>query len=411
MNAFSRKRSQYQCNPGSSSPKRAEIDLGALQNNYRACLEKMQATAPAARILAVVKADAYGHGTEPCVRALLDAGCDFFAVSCIEEALEVRTVCRDKKMDADILILGYTIPKFARELVENDLTQTLLSPDYARKLADVAKAENLSPLRVHVAIDTGMGRIGYPARTEKEIAQTVHDILSLCEEDAFDVCGMFTHFARADEGLATSKEKTTLQATRYREVKEKLEENGMTIPFHHVCNSAAALTRPDDLFDGVRLGLCLYTPPAYKPKRLNLQPVMHLSADVVHIQTIPAGESVGYGGRFTALHDTPIGVLPIGYADGIPRSLRGAMLTLHTEKGDFPVKIIGSICMDQCMIDLSGMDAKVGDCVSFFGHTPTSLTALAEHAGTIPYELLCAVSPLRVQRIIYNEEKETRIEK
>ena len=203
MNAFSRKRSQYQCNPGSSSPKRAEIDLGALQNNYRACLEKVQATAPAARILAVVKADAYGHGTEPCVRALLDAGCDFFAVSCIEEALEVRTVCRDKKMDADILILGYTIPKFARELVENDLTQTLLSADYAAALADAAKAERLSPLRVHVAIDTGMGRIGYPARTEKEIAQTVHDILSLREEDAFDVCGMFTHFARADEGLAT----------------------------------------------------------------------------------------------------------------------------------------------------------------------------------------------------------------
>ncbi len=377
--------------------KRAEIDLGALQSNFRACLDKIQAASPASRILAVVKADAYGHGTEPCVRALLAAGCDFFAVSCIEEALAVRAVCRDEKTDADILILGYTTPTFAPLLAENNLIQTLLSADYTRELATAAKDANLSPLRVHVAIDTGMGRIGYPARTEKEIDQTVCNILSLREEDAFDVCGMFTHFARADEGLATSKEKTTLQATRYRAVKEKLKESGMTIPFHHVCNSAAALTRPDDLFDGVRLGLCLYTPPTYKPKRLNLQPVMHLSADVVHIQTIPAGESVGYGGRFTALNDTPIGVLPIGYADGISRSLRGAVLTLHTEKGAYPVKIIGSVCMDQCMIDLSGIDAKVGDRVSFFGHTPTALATLAEHAGTIPYELLCAISP-RVPR-------------
>ena len=179
----------------------------------------------------------------------------------------------------------------------------------------------------------------------------------------------------------------------------------MTIPFHHVSNSAAALTRPDDIFDGVRLGLALYTPPTYKPKRLNLQPVMHLSADVVHIQTIPAGESVGYGGRFTALEDTTIGVLPIGYADGIPRSLRGATLTLHTKKGDFPVKIIGSICMDQCMIDLTDIEAEVGDRVSFFGHTPTALLELAEYAGTIPYELLCAIS-LRVPRNLLQKRKE-----
>ena len=211
---------------------------------------------------------------------------------------------------------------------------------------------------------------------------------------------MFTHFARADEELATSKEKTTLQATRYRRLKETLEENEMVIPFHHVSNSAAALTRPDEIFDGVRLGLCLYTPPTYTPKQLNLQPVMHLSADVVHIQTIPAGESVGYGGRFTALNDTTIGVLPIGYADGIPRSLRGATLSLRTRDGIFPVKIIGSVCMDQCMIDLSGIPACVGDRVSFFGHTPTALSALAEHAGTIPYELLCAISPRVPRKII-----------
>ena len=387
--------------PWYTSTKRAEIDLGALQNNYRACLEKLQQSAPNARILAVVKAGAYGHGANTCVCALLDAGCDFFAVSCLEEAYPVR----NQAESADILILGYTAPQFVGKLAELNITQTLLSPDYARELAEAVKKENLAPLRVHIAVDTGMGRIGYPARTEKEIDETVKNILALRDEGAFEICGMFTHFARADEGLASSKEKTTLQAERYRALKEKLEENGMIIPFHHVCNSAAALTRPDDVFDGVRLGLCLYTPPAYTPKRLKLQPVMHLSADIVHIQTVPAGESVGYGGRFTALYDTPIGVLPIGYADGISRSLRGATLTLHTKNGDFPVKIIGSVCMDQCMIDLSGIDASVGDRVSFFGHTQAALETLATHAGTIPYELLCAIS-LRVPRnIIHPEQK------
>ena len=402
MNALSR----YHLKKSSTALyiKRAEIDLSALGQNFEACLQRIQATSPTARILAVVKADAYGHGTEPCVRALLLAGCDFFAVSCIEEALAVRSVCRDEKKETDILILGYTTPQYARELVENNLIQTLLSPSYAKELAEAIKNEKLPPLSVHVAVDTGMGRIGYAARTEKEIAQTVCDILSLKDETAFAVCGMFTHFARADEELATSKEKTTLQATRYRRLKEALEENGMTIPFHHVSNSAAALTRPDDIFDGVRLGLALYTPPTYTPKRLCLQPVMHLSADVVHIQTIPAGESVGYGGRFTALNNTTIGVLPIGYADGIPRSLRGATLSLQTRDGIYPVKIIGSVCMDQCMIDLSGIPAQVGDRVSFFGHTPTSLSALAEHAGTIPYELLCAISP-RVPRTYYEEKR------
>lgn len=399
MNALSR----YRLKKSSSDTvytKRAEIDLGVLGQNFEACLKKIRATSPAARVLAVVKADAYGHGTEPCVRTLLASGCDFFAVSCIEEALAVRAVCRNEEKDADILILGYTAPQYARDLVENDLIQTLLSADYAKALAEVASREKLPAIAVHIAVDTGMGRIGYAARTEKEIKQTVCDILSLQEEKAFAVCGMFTHFCRADEELASSKEKTTEQANRYRTLKARLEESGMVIPFHHACNSAAALTREDDIFDGVRLGLSLYIPPSYKPKRLNLQPVMHLSADIVHIQTVPQGESVGYGGKFTALKDTPIGVLPIGYADGISRSLRGATLTLQTEKGAFPVKIIGSVCMDQCMIDLSGIDAKVGDTVSFFGHTPTSLLTLADHAGTIPYELLCAISP-RVARIYY----------
>ena len=387
-----------------NSTKRAEIDIGALKNNYQACLERLQQTAPNARVISVVKADGYGHGSNTCVWTLLDAGCDFFAVSCLEEAYPVNDQAQGK---ADVLILGYTIPKpqTVQELVKFNFIQTLLSPDYARELAAIIKKENLPPLRVHIAVDTGMGRIGYPARNEKELAKTVQNILALKEEGAFEICGMFTHFSRADEELASSKEKTNLQAARYRKLKEMLEENGMTVPFHHVSNSAAALTRPDDVFDGVRLGLCLYTPPTYKPKRLNLQPVMHLSADVVHIQTIPAGESVGYGGRFTALCDTPIGVLPIGYADGIPRSLRGATLTLHTKKGDFPVKIIGSICMDQCMIDLTGIEAEVGDRVSFFGHTPTALLELAEYAGTIPYELLCAIS-LRVPRNLLQKRKE-----
>ena len=170
MNALSR----YRLKKPFTDPvytKRAEIDVGVLGQNFAACLAKIQTTSPTARILAVVKADAYGHGTEPCVRALLGAGCDFFAVSCIEEALVVRSVCQSEKKKADVLILGYTTPRYARELVENNLIQTLLSAPYAKELAEAAKKENLAPLSVHIAVDTGMGRIGYPARTEKEISQ------------------------------------------------------------------------------------------------------------------------------------------------------------------------------------------------------------------------------------------------
>ncbi len=387
--------------------KRAEIDLGVLQQNYRAAQAALQAKSPTARIIAVVKADAYGHGCGPCVRGLLEVGCDFFAVSCIEEARSVRRACRSAARDADILILGYTAPHYAKDLQENNLIQTLLSKEYASNLALAAREENLPPLRVHVAVDTGMGRIGYPARTEQERSQSVADILSLQNERSFDVCGMFTHFARADETSAEATEMTERQADRYRTLRRDLENAGFAIPFHHTCNSAAALTHTQHLFDGARLGIALYGALDLAQNTMKMQPVMRLSADIIHTQVVPAGESIGYGSSFTAKQDTLIGVLPIGYADGIPRTLKGASLLLETKNANTYVKIVGNVCMDQCMIDLSGTDATVGDRVTFFGQTPEALCAQATHAGTIPYELLCAIS-LRVPRIYLPTNKKER---
>ena len=378
-------------------PKRAEIDTATLRHNFRTLTARLHASAPQLRSIAVVKADAYGHGAPFCVAELLKEGCDFFAVSCIEEAIAVRRVCCAKQSKADILILGYTNPAHAALLVEFDLLQALISADYAPALSDSAQAHGVRP-RVHVALDTGMGRIGFGARTPEEIQSTVQEIASFANGGAIDICGMFTHFSHADCKGDAARKKTDLQLSRYRTVQAKLEELGVSIPFHHTCNSAAALTRSDGLFDGVRLGIVLYGAAHDLHKGYDLRPVMRLVTEIVHIQTLPHGESVGYGGRFTADGERRIAVLPIGYADGLPRSLRGASVTLETKSGVCTAPIVGNVCMDQCMIDITDTDAELGTQVPFFGDSPEQLTHLSKHAKTIDYELLCAVSA-RVPRV------------
>ena len=371
--------------------KRAEIDMDALCHNYRTLCAHVHTASPHTRPIAVVKADAYGHGAPFCVRALLGVGCDFFAVSCIEEAIAVRHTCNEADKNADVLILGYTDPSLAPLLSEHSLTQTLLSRPYAEALAEQAAACGIR-LRTHVAVDTGMGRIGFPARTREELISSTADVAAVAALPALDVCGMFTHFANADANTEKAETATNRQAERYHTLRSELEQHGVMIPFHHVCNSAAAVRRTQDAFDGVRLGILLYGAAPALHAGLDLHPVMRLSADVVHVQTLPVGETVGYGGRFCADGERRIAVLPIGYADGVPRALRGATLTAHTPSGTYPVPVVGNVCMDQCMIDVTDTDADVGTRVTLFGDTPDQLAALSTYAKTIDYELLCAVS-------------------
>ena len=371
-----------------------EIDFDALRQNYRF----LCGFSGKARPIAVVKADAYGHGAPDCVKVLLGEGCDFFAVSCANEAIAVREVCQAAGKDADILILGYTEPELAAELAARNLIQTLLSEPYADRLATCAANAGVQ-VRTHLALDTGMNRIGIPAHNPREIAEAVAGIVRMTALRGLHIEGMFTHFARADEGEA-GVEPTDRQANRFRAVQKGLEANGMNL-FCHICNTAAAVTRPGDGMDGVRLGISLYGADPSEQVALALRPVMKLKTVISHLHRLLPGEEVSYGGTFCADTEREIATLPIGYADGLLRAYSGATVTVHTAKGESRAKIVGQICMDQCMLDVTGIHAQVGDPVTLFGRTSSELHAFATRAGTIDYECLCLISS-RVPRVSVN---------
>lgn len=386
----------------------AEIDLSALRHNYRLLREPVNLQNPSTRTIAVVKADAYGHGIAACVPALLDEGCDFFAVSCIDEATAVKNACHRHGKKADVLILGYTDPTLARELATYGFVQSLLSPDYATQLANEAQAAGVS-VRVHVAVDTGMNRIGFPAKTEVQIEQTAQDILSLSDCPHLQIEGMFTHFSRADEvDDPEARALTEAQSERYRNLRTRLEARGVQIPFHHACNSIASVLRPNDHLDGVRIGILLYGAGPISESKLPLRSVMRLQTVVAHIHTVEKGDQIGYGGVFRADKPRQIASLPIGYADGFLRAYRGATVTVETANGAKKATVVGNVCMDQCMIDVTDLGVRIGDAVTVFGNDPAELSALAKHAGTIPYECLALLSP-RV-KLHYSDQKELPLE-
>ncbi len=418
---------------------RAVIDTHALAQNYHALLTPVQAVSPHTYAIAVVKADAYGHGIRPVVSTLLGAGCHSFAVACIEEAVALRRLLRELRSgttsdrDNDILVLGYTDPQNAPILKAYGITTTLLSEEYARRLLACAKEAQVT-VRVHAALDTGMNRIGYPAHTDREIAQAVASLTALCRESTprggggLILDGLFTHFARADEDYDTemgSPDSLTMtQYRRYRQVLDGLAEQGVRPRVCHICNSAASVRFPDRLpeacLDAVRLGINLYGYGVPVPEnRANsgassgassgansganggvtpMKPTMRLETTVTHIHTLLPGETVGYGGEYAA--DTPrtIATLPIGYADGWLRAFSGASVTFHTEAGDVTAPVVGRVCMDQCMADVTDLPVTVGTPVTLFGQTPAELEALAGRARTIPYELLCLITA-RIPRV------------
>lgn len=374
----------------------AEISTRALVENFKT----LCALTPDARHICVVKADAYGHTCEICVPALLRAGCDFFAVSCVEEALVVRRICRELHAYADVLILGYTDCRQAEVLMQNDIIQTLLSEDYALKLSRAA-LDCGCQVRAHAALDTGMNRIGICARDEGECMSAASSVARLAELDGILLEGLYTHFAKADEqneSLDPSSDGfTRAQADRFMLVKSELNKRGIT-PFCHVCNSAAAARFPSLALDGVRIGILLYGIQPSPQINVPVKPVMSLQTVISHIHTMRKGQTVSYGGTYKADSDVTLATVPIGYADGILRAYSGFALTVHTKSGDFEAKIVGRICMDQCMIDVTGLPVSVGDTVTVFGSDPRQLRSLAEMAGTIEYESLCLVSA-RVPRI------------
>ena len=368
----------------------AEIDTDALKRNYIS----LQSYAPTSRHICVVKADAYGHTASLCVPALLDAGRDFFAVSCIDEALEVRALCREAGKKADVLILGYTAPEHVKALADNDIIQAVISEQHAESLCNGAQCHNCC-VRVHIALDTGMNRIGLDARSDEECQHAAELIKSLCNKKELSIEGLFTHFSKADEG--DGENFTKEQHERFISVKRILESSNIHL-FCHVSNSAATVRFPDFALDGVRLGILLYGATPSACVNADVSPVMSLHTSLARIHRLPAGQRVSYGGDFVADTERTIAALPIGYADGFMRAYSGFKVTVHTERGDFKAPVVGRICMDQCMIDVTDIPVSVGDKITVFGYDKASISQLAEMADTIEYEVVCLITG-RVPRI------------
>ena len=387
----------------------AQIDLDALVNNYVVSRDYMRTLHPGVPVMAVIKANAYGHGAGPCARALYGSGCRYFAVASLEEGIVLRKSLADLATErVEILLLGRTDPACASLLHQYGLTQTLYSKEYAAELHASAKQADVM-LDVHVKVDTGMHRIGYPAYTAALAEQTVREIGALADTcDAFCVKGMFTHLSDADGGSFCRE-----QWHRFCTVKQGLEQLGKCPAFCHVCNSSGSMRYPDTYLSGVRLGALLFgVAPLDLPSRERedgsnlfpverLRPVMRLQTRIIHLHRVAAGEPVGYGALYRSDRDRVIATLSAGYADGWLRAYADTRVIVHTAKGDVSAPTVGRICMDLCMIDVTDLPCEIGDVVTLFGQDLPSLAALAEHAGTIAYEIPCLVTA-RVPRV-YSE--------
>ncbi len=366
----------------------AEVDLDALHANYQMFKSHIS---PDCRCMAVVKADAYGHGAVAVAKKLADA--DFFGVSNLDEALELR----QNGITAPILIFAYTPPEHAATLAAHNITQTALDVCYAEALEEAAAAAGVT-VSIHLKIDTGMSRIGFFC--QDDTLPPVDAIVRTCSLPHLRADGIFTHFAAADE--PTSDAVTRLQFKRFTDVINTLKARGITFPLRHCCASAAALRFPDMHLDMVRVGIALYgaSPLADATHPLPLRPVMTLKSVVSQIKTVPAGTAVSYGHTFTCPRETTLATLPIGYADGLPWHASGnfeVSVNGHRAPG------IGRVCMDQCLIDITDIPrVEVGTTVTLFGTTDLSVESFSRFAHTIPYDILCAINK-RVARI-YREK-------
>ena len=368
-------------------PTRIEVNLGALKHNA----QMLEAQLPqGCRLMAVVKAQAYGHGAVRVARALRQIGVRHFAVATMEEGIELRRA----KITGEILILGYTAPAAARTLWRYRLTQTLIDADHAVALDTMGY-----PVRTHLKIDTGMHRIGMDARDPEAIAAVFG-----CRH--IKICGVFTHLCVADESDAESVAFTHLQLNRFEDVCRMLAKSGegqrLTL---HACNSAGVMchaVRPQDRL--VRAGIALYG--AQYSDKANLRPVLSFRSAVVLLRRVAAGEAVGYGHTWRAEKERTIAVVPVGYADGLPRCYgeAGGQVLLRGVR----CPIVGRICMDQMTVDVTGIpDVAPGETVTLIGcDGGAQITAdeVATACGTISYELLSRLGERPAR--IYFEGKE-----
>lgn len=363
----------------------AEISLSGLQSNI-SLIKKLAGAST--NIMAVVKADAYGHGEGEICHCLEKSGVKYFAVSNLDEALQVRGFCPS----GEILILGYTPPEYAEQLAENNIIQGVISREYALELV-----KNHKNVRCHIKIDTGMGRIGLKYDTPQECAEEIKNIISI---DGLSVEGIYTHFAVADCDDEENIIYTDNQEKFILDTYDILESQNIHLEHVHFMNSAALCYRTNPRSTLARAGIIMYGLCPNYPLAIpnGFKPVMSLKAVVSHVKTVKKGDCISYGRTFVADHEMKIATVTIGYADGYSRLLSSKADVLLNGKR---CRITGRICMDQLMIDVTDNNAKEGDIVTLIGTDGNeTITAdeLASLYNTIGYEVVCGISK-RVPRV------------
>ncbi len=373
----------------------AEISLDAVIHNFK----EIKSKTGNAKICCVVKADGYGHGAVMLSQVYEKLGADFFAVSNIDEGIELR----DAGCTLPILILGYTPVTDASRLAQYNISQAVFSLGYAQALSDECTKAGVS-VKIHIKADTGMSRIGFMCQQFPRDDNSIKEICEACALPNLIPEGLFTHFCVSDEG-DEGREFTQKQYDNFTYVRKALESEGLNIEICHCSNSGAIEDYGDTYCDMVRAGIILYG-LAPSPKlfgKLNLRPAMTLKTSVAYVKELKKGADISYGRTFTAPKDMKIATVPIGYADGFVRSnAENGYMLVNGQKA----KIVGRICMDQTMLDVTDIDyVEQGDEVVVFGtgeHGEPTADLIAKNTDTINYEVVCLVGK-RVPRIYYKD--------
>jgi alanine racemase len=376
----------------------AEVDLNAYAHNIR---ELRRVTQPAARLMAVVKANGYGHGAVQTARTALQNGAAALGVARIQEAVQLR----EAGLEAPILILGYSPPESAETLIDYELTQTVYSTRAAELLSEQGRRKG-KKIKIHIKVDSGMGRLGLmlddligPIPAENPAPMCLREVEAISRLAHLAVEGIFTHFATAD---SADKSYANRQLARFIDFLQSLRREGLKPPVTHAANSGALIDMPDSHLDMVRPGIAtygLYPSEEVNKNGVDLIPVMTLKSRIIHLKKVPPGFSISYGATFQTKKDTTIATVPVGYADGLNRLLSSAgHMLVHGRK----VPIVGRVCMDLTMLDVGALPGvEIEDEVVVFGQQQgAAITAdeIAAQINTINYEIVTSITG-RVPRI------------
>ena len=382
----------------------AEIDLNKIEKNYDICRSMLR---DGVKMMGVIKADGYGHGAVAYAEIFSQKGCEWFAVSNLDEALQIR----EAGIETPILILGFTPAEKAEVLAFNNIAQAVYNREYATALSQNAVAQGVQ-VNVHIKVDTGMSRIGFLYQDSEDDAATIDAIEAACKLPGLYAQGIFQHFAVADCG-EEGEVYTRLQYDLFLDVIRRLQKRGTDFELYHCCNSAGASEYRDLQLNMARLGIVIYglTSSDLVKEQWGIEPVMSVKSVVAMVKEIEAGTTVSYGRTFTAANDMKIATIPIGYADGYTRRLSGNGARMII-KGAY-VPVIGTICMDMCMVDVTGLDVKAGDAVTVIGKEgdkAVTVDEIAAKSGTINYEITCDISK-RVPRVYVRDGKVVSVQK